>query len=225
MKIVILSLFMFNCAWGQNLSGIGFLKINKTHVAVIDSLFAQGYQLKKGNDLIDSLIFSGREIMPLRIVTQANDKNFFEAPLIPQHKKYKIGKLVIADVLIKWITLDFYNDTLYAFNFSQLNDEFHEVLDSKFSPLRVEVKRRFEKCKNSKIELIDTTKTYPSEISISATTIRQDLLGYDCFKNKISSFEIYDILKRQLIEKKEESALLILKKEEEKRQIERRKDF
>lgn len=115
-----------------NIEGIGFLKLKKTKISVIDSLQTEGYRLLTCNDFYNCSEY--KIVGGKRIYEKINNGNYTpDMPFIKGHRSFVISEITIANVPIKYLELQFYNDVLFKIKCTNGDSELRKALELKYS--------------------------------------------------------------------------------------------
>ncbi|WP_300672537.1 hypothetical protein [Soonwooa sp.] len=188
-------LFLFGQIFAQsNIDGIGIFKINKTKVAIIDSLKNEDYTLQVC-DVPQTCNFSSYASTSSKKIFELKkqDKIVSNYPLIDNAQVFILSKYDVADFTIKQVRLKFYNGVLY------------EIYTDNILPLTDKLKLKYQsvpkvdekeiKCSTVYGEIKRTEGSYITAFrddNINAYTIMYKFHDSKCKANILSFFSIYD---------------------------------
>jgi hypothetical protein len=218
MKFILISLLFPTLLFGQTkIEGIGPFLINKTTIAIFDSLKKAGYKYSTCDGL--SCNHTGFKVIVEHVKTDKKEA-WYTCPVIDGHQKFLIGELFISGFDLLGITMEFYKDTLIDIVVREYLTEFTDAITLKYGKPKFSQETKTITCRSKisgifKVEEKTSTWTYRND-RINAFYTFWQYYNDKCEKQMMTLFSISDVIKTKKLEKLTEAFKVKSKKEEDR---------
>ncbi len=196
--LLVLILFQSLQTIAQKISGIGFLRLNKTTIVVLDSLVKSSSHIYKE--------YQKGIVKDAPFIYNADS---LEGDGNPQHKTFYLGTVNISGIWLNDIKLEFYKDTLYSILINKPTFDFITALNTKYPEAKETKKTKKVQCYNTYNTFNNEERTYNilyrSDSKVEAYIYMNIYYDSKCEEQTVHFFNIYDIKKLDAVYKKGEA--------------------
>lgn len=197
---IIFFLFFIICK-SQSLQAIGFLRIGLNESILIDSLRNAGFAYK---EVTDSRMPSKQQIVKYTEDPFGVLQISLYAPKIKGYSVYKITNVIVSNISLNLLTLEFYDGSLFSFRIDEPAFDFYQTLSSKYKSIKTVSFTKPVTCENGFGAVYHHEEKsifqYYRNDKVSAIWINSIHYSDKCEELHTDAFEMYDNSKKKMVE-------------------------